>query len=70
MIYAKEQTMIDWMKNLCRPPSPQAMALRELETARREKLDAESGVDYAKSVVDYNNARIERLENFLYGETK
>jgi len=34
--------MIDWMKNLYRPPSPQAMALRELESAKREKLDAES----------------------------
>lgn len=62
--------MIDWMKNLYRPLSPQEVAMRELEKARLERLTAESGVDYAKSVVDYNTARIERLENFLYGETK
>jgi hypothetical protein len=41
------------------------MALRELQEARLARLEAQSAVDFAKSVVDYNNARIIRLEAFL-----
>ncbi len=62
--------MIDRMKKLFSPLSPEERASRELAEAKMEKLDAESAVDYAKSIVDYNNARIERLKTFLYGETK
>ena len=57
--------MIAWLKNHFRQPSPIEMALRELAEARLSRLEAQSAVDYAKSVVDYNNARVIRLEAFL-----
>ena len=34
---------------------------RELDTARRDLLIAETAKDYAESMVLYNNQRIERL---------
>lgn len=57
--------MIAWLKNLFRQPAPAELALRELQEARIAKLEAESGVDYAQSVVDYNTARIVRLIAYL-----
>ena len=57
--------MIDTVKKMFRQPTPIEMALRELQEARLARLEAQSAVDFAKSVVDYNNARIIRLEAFL-----
>jgi hypothetical protein len=37
------------------------MAARELVEAQRAKLEAESALDYAWSMVNYNDDRIERL---------
>jgi len=57
--------MIDTVKKMFRQPTPVEMALRELQEARLARLEAQSAVDFARSVVDYNNARIIRLEAFL-----
>ena len=38
---------------------------RELDTARRDLLLAETALDYAESMVLYNNQRIERLTTAL-----
>jgi hypothetical protein len=38
------------------------MAACELVKAQREKLEAESALDYAYSIVEYNTQRIERLK--------
>jgi len=57
--------MIKFLKEKLRQPTPVEKALRELQEARLYRLEAQSAVDYAKSVVDYNNARIIRLETFL-----
>jgi len=51
--------------------SKREMAAKELVEAQRSKLEAESALDYAYSMVDYNNQRIERLRtrlNELQGE--
>ncbi len=57
------------MKNLLTKmftkPTPQELAMRELVEAKRAKLEAETGRDWATSVVAYNTARIERLEAYL-----
>ena len=53
--------MIDMVKRLLATPTPLEMAARELVKAQREKLEAESALDYARSMVDYNNDRISRL---------
>ncbi len=44
-----------------RKPSPLEVIATELAHAHLEKLEAETAVEYAQSVVDYNVNRIERL---------
>lgn len=56
--------MIAYLKNLFRQPTAPELAHRELAEATIAKLEAESAVDYAKSVVAYNDARIERLKGY------
>jgi hypothetical protein len=56
-----EETMIEMTKRLLATPTPLEMAARELVQAQRSKLEAESALDYAYSMVEYNNQRIERL---------
>jgi hypothetical protein len=50
------------VKRLLTIPSPLEMAARELMQAQRAKLEAESAMEYALSMVDYNDARIKRLK--------
>jgi uncharacterized protein YaaN involved in tellurite resistance len=57
-----EETMIQLAKKLLSTPSPLEMAACELVKAQREKLEAESALDYAYSIVEYNTQRIERLK--------
>lgn len=62
--------MIDYLKSLFRKPTPLEIITRELAVAYLDKLQGETGVDYAKSVVDYNNAKIKRLEAHLTQHSK
>ena len=62
--------MIDYIKNLYRQPTPLEMITRELALAHLAKLEAETAVDYAMSVVEYNESRIERLNRHLATYTK
>jgi hypothetical protein len=57
--------MIAMMKRLLATPTPLEMAARELVQAQRAKLEAESALDYASSMVMYNDERIERLARRL-----
>jgi hypothetical protein len=54
--------MIDMVKRLLATPTPLKMAARELVKAQREKLEAESALDYAANIVQYNDDRINRLK--------
>ena len=59
------------LKKLMAIPTPLEMAAKELVEAQRAKLKAESAMEYALSMVDYNDARIKRLRmrmNELQGE--
>jgi len=49
------------MREPFRKPSPLEVIATELAHAHLEKLEAETAVEYAQSVVDYNVTRIERL---------
>jgi len=49
------------LRRLLVTPTPLEMAARELVEAQRAKLEAESALDYAANMVNYNNDRIERL---------
>jgi hypothetical protein len=49
------------MREPFRKPSPLEVIATELAHAHLEKLEAETAVEYAQSVVDYNVNRIARL---------
>ena len=52
---------IDLMKEPFKKPSPLEVIAAELADAHLSKLEAETAVEYAQSIVSYNNTRIERL---------
>lgn len=54
--------MITAIKRLLTTPTPLEMAARELVQAQRAKLEAESALDYAANMVQYNDDRIVRLK--------
>jgi hypothetical protein len=49
------------LKEPFKKPTPLQVIAEELAEAHLAKLQAESGVEYAQSIVDYNLNRIERL---------
>lgn len=60
---------MNFFQTLWRTPSPEVLAQRELEEARRRLLEAASAKEYAESMCTYHAQRIERLRGFL-GEQK
>lgn len=62
--------MLDWVKNIYATPSAEVIALRELETAKRQLLEAQSGREYADSMCKYHEARIKRLTTYLHTATE
>lgn len=50
--------------------TPLELALEELTSAERSKLEAESGLEYAIAMVDYHNSRIQRLRAYVTSETR
>ena len=52
---------MELMKEPFKRPTPLEMIATELSDAHLEKLNAETAVEYAQSIVDYNVTRIERL---------
>ena len=52
---------IELMKEPFKKPTPLEVIAAELTDAHLEKLNAETAVEYAQSIVDYNTARIARL---------
>ena len=55
--------MIETIKNMMTTPTPLELAAGELVKAQREKLEAESALDYATHMVMYHDARIKRLHD-------
>ena len=56
---------MELMKEPFKKPTPLEMIAAELADAHTEKLNAETAVEYAQSIVDYNKTRIERLNKRL-----
>lgn len=52
---------MELMKEPFKKPTPLEVIAAELADAHLEKLDAETAVEYAQSIVDYNTTRIARL---------
>ena len=57
----------EFFAGLFRPASPEVLAARELDEARRQLLAAESAAEYADAMCVYHEARIERLQRYLKG---
>ena len=62
--------LIDYLKNVYKTPSAEAIALNELEAAKRSLLEAQSGREYAESMCKYHEARIKRLTVYLHKATE
>jgi hypothetical protein len=58
-------TLVELFKNAFRPKSDLALAVAELEEAKRSRLQAQSAQEYAMSMVAYHASRIERLSNYI-----
>ena len=54
---------MELMKEPFKKPTPLEMIAAELTDAHLEKLEAETAVEYAQSIVDYNVVRITRLNS-------
>lgn len=53
--------LFNLLKEPFKRPTPLEVIANELARAHLEKLEAETAVEYAQSIVDYNMARIARL---------
>lgn len=57
--------LMELLKEPFKRPTPLELIATELADAHMEKLNAETAVEYAQSIVDYNVTRIERLNTRL-----
>lgn len=57
--------LIETIKNMFRPKSDLELAVSELEDAKRQRLQAATGAEYARHMVDYHTTRIKRLEGYI-----
>ena len=57
--------MIDYLKKLYALPSPETIALRELEESKRDLLNAQTSQEYAAKMVEFHKGKIKRLTAFL-----
>ena len=62
--------MIQFLKDYLREPSPLEVVRKELLAATLEKLEAETAVEFAQSIVQYNTKRIDRLNTYIAGYSK
>jgi mannitol-1-phosphate/altronate dehydrogenase len=60
------ESTIKYVKELVKPKPIREIIEKEMREAIIKKLEAESAVEYARSIVQYNQQRIERLEKRLY----
>jgi len=58
-------TITQQLKRIIRRLTPAEMAATELAEAELHRLEAHSAMEYASSVVSYEDARIKRLRKFL-----
>jgi hypothetical protein len=63
-------TTAKFIKELFKPKTINEIIAKELREAHLKKLEAESAVEYAVSIVQYNQDRIKRLEKRLLEHTQ
>ena len=52
---------LEWIRQLYTPATCEELMMRELDTARRDLLLAETAREYSEVMALYNNHRIQRL---------
>jgi len=57
----KKISIVELLREPFKKPTPLEMIAAELADAHLRKLEAETAVEYAQSIVDYNVNRIKRL---------
>jgi hypothetical protein len=62
--------MIDFIRDYLRQPTYMEVVNKEIEEAKLEKLEAETAVEYAQSIVQYNTKRIDRLNIYIAEQGK
>jgi hypothetical protein len=63
-------TTAKFIKELFKPKTINEIIAKELRESHLKKLEAESAVEYARSIVVYNEQRIKRLEQRLTEHTQ
>jgi len=58
---------MNYIKKLFATPSAEAIALRELEDAKRKLLEAQTTREYAESMVKFREQQIKRLTTYIKG---
>lgn len=64
------ESVSKFIREITRSKTIHETIAKELREAHLKKLEAESGVEYAMSVVQYNERRIKRLEERLTQHTE
>jgi hypothetical protein len=62
--------MLDFIRDFVRQLTHMELVNKELEEAKVEKLEAETAVEYAQSIVQYNTKRIDRLNTYIAEKEK
>jgi hypothetical protein len=60
-----KQVIFGWIKELLSKPDLLYLMEKELQEAARDLLRAESTLEYARCMVEYNTARVERLKSHI-----
>ena len=60
-----QELTIKYVKDLLRAKTPMEVAQKDLVEAQHSKMQGESAVEYAQSIVGYNEKRIFRLNNLI-----
>ena len=64
------EAVIRFIREIARAKTIHEVIAKELREAHLKKLEAESGVEYAMSIVQYNEKRIARLQKRLLEHTE
>ena len=64
------QSTIKYFKDIMRARTIYEVIAKELQEAHLRKLEAETAAEYARAAIQYNDARISRLQKRLLEHTQ
>lgn len=60
------RNFIETVRNYFTVPTADALALHELEDAKRKLLSAQTGREYADAMCKFHESQIKRLTSYIY----